>query len=137
MKILAVRKEPLLFDIVLLLIRLVFGYIFIVHGWGKIQNASHWMGDISPVPGFLQALAAFAEFGGGIAMILGFVTRLAALGLICTMAVASYTHLGVMGDPLVSPTGGHSAELAVSYLLLSVLLLVIGPGRFSVDKKLF
>ncbi len=137
MKLFSVRKEPLFIDLILLLVRLGFGYVFIVHGWGKIQHPFNWMGEISPVPGFMQGLASLAEFGGGIAMVLGLVTRLAAAGLICTMAVATYAHLGVFGDPLVSSTGGHSAELAMSYLLLSFLLLVFGPGRFSLDRKLF
>src|SRR5579883_1706716 len=72
----------------LLILRFVFGSAFILHGSGKIVHAFQWMGDAAPVPGFLQALAALSEFGGGIAIILGLLTPLAALGLLITMSVA-------------------------------------------------
>src|SRR5688572_29253926 len=76
----------------LLLLRLVMGAAFILHGWPKIQNATAWMGADAPVPGFLQAAAAASEFGGGILLILGLLTPLALLGLAATMAVASHLH---------------------------------------------
>src|ERR1044071_3379761 len=61
----------------LLLIRLVVGSAFMLHGWGKIQHPFSWMGPESPVPGFFQLLAAISEFGGGLAWILGLLTPLA------------------------------------------------------------
>lgn len=111
----------------LLLLRLVFGIAFILHGWGKIQAPMSWMGPDAPVPGFLQFLAAFAEFGGGIAIILGALTPLASLGLICTMVVAVFVHVG-KGDGFV---GGF--EPALVYLCISIMFLLAGPGRYSVD----
>jgi putative oxidoreductase len=124
-------------DIVLLLTRLVCGYAFIVHGWGKIQNPLQWMGPESPVPGIFQGLAALAEFGGGIAWILGLVTPLASLGIAITMIVAAVFHRFVMGDPFINPTGGGSYEPATIFFLIALLLLVAGPGRYSLDRKLF
>jgi len=50
----------------LLLLRLVVGAAFLFHGWPKIQNPFGWMGPEAPMPGILLALAALAEFGGGI-----------------------------------------------------------------------
>lgn len=111
----------------LLILRLVFGVAFILHGWGKIQAPLSWMGPDAPVPGFLQFLAAFAEFGGGIAIIIGALTPLAALGLISTMLVAVFVHVG-KGDGFV---GGF--EPALVYLCISILFLFAGPGRYSVD----
>ncbi len=122
---------------VLLILRLVAGAAFLYHGWGKIQNPMAWMGPDAPVPAFLQCLAAIAEFGGGIAWILGFLTRLASLGLICTMLVAVYMHAVVLHDPFVNTTGGHSYELALVYFSISLILLVIGPGKFSLDYLFF
>lgn len=133
----AARDQRTDIDLMLLLIRLVCGYAFILAGWGKIQNPMGWMGEGSGFPGIFQALAAIAEFVGGIALILGFLTRLAAFGLVCTMIVAVYMHAVIMGDPFVSLTGGNSYQLAAVYLLLALLLLVAGPGRFSVDRFLF
>ena len=51
----------------LLLLRLVAGLAFILHGWPKIQKPFSWMGPDSAMPGLLQALAAFSEVGGGLA----------------------------------------------------------------------
>src|ERR1700722_20951224 len=76
----------------LLILRLVMGVAFAIHGWGKIQSpggAFAWMGPDATMPGVMQLLAVVAEFGGGIALVLGLLTRLAGLGLTCTMAVAA------------------------------------------------
>jgi putative oxidoreductase len=98
----------------LLLLRVVMGLAFVFHGWPKIQNPLHWMGD-APMPGVLQALAALSEFGGGIALVLGLLTPLAALGIGATMSVAVFlVHLKA-NDPFVAP-GQRSYELAAVYL---------------------
>jgi putative oxidoreductase len=131
------RVDSVSVDAVLLFIRLIMGYAFILHGWGKIQAPMGWMGPDSPVPGIFQALAALSEFGGGIALILGLVTRLASLGMMFTMLVATIFHAFIMGDPFVSKGGGGSYELAAVYFALSILFIVVGPGRFSLDKKIF
>ena len=121
----------------LLLLRLVAGAAFVIHGSQKIQNPFEWMGPQSPVPGFFQLLAAIAEFGGGIAWIVGLLTPLAALGIGCTMTVAVFMHSMVLKDPFVNLTGGSSYELASAYLCIAILLLVMGPGKFSMDNKIF
>lgn len=120
----------------LLLIRLVVGLAFMMHGWSKIQNPFGWMGPAAFAPGVLQALAAISEFGGGLAWILGLLTPLAGLGIASTMAVAFSTHTFVRGDAFVSRTGPTS-ELAAVYFCIAVLLIAMGPGRFSLDRKLF
>ena len=124
-------------DMAFLLIRVVAGLAFTIHGWGKIQNPFGWMGPEAPVPGVLQALAVISEFGGGLAWILGLLTPLASLGIACTMAVAFSFHTFVRGDPFVSMTGGPASELAAGYFCIAVLLIAMGPGRFSLDRKLF
>ena len=65
----------------LLALRAVMGSAFVFHGWPKIQNPLGWMGPDSPVPAALQAAAACSEFGGGALLIIGFLTRLAGLGI--------------------------------------------------------
>lgn len=136
-KCFAVQSSPTKTDIALLLLRLFVGYAFIIHGWGKIQNPMGWMPPDAPIPGFLQLLAAVSEFGGGIALILGLLTRLAALGLTITMAVAASFHLFGMGDPLIATGPGTSAEPATTYLFIALLFVLHGPGRFSLDRKIF
>jgi putative oxidoreductase len=122
----------------LLLVRVVMGVAFILHGWPKIQNPTSWMNAMGgqAVPSFLQALAAFAEFGGGIALILGLLTPLAALGIVCQMLGALFLVHLPSGHQFVA-TGGPSYELPLVYLALAVLLLILGPGRWSLDALLF
>lgn len=129
--------QPVSVDLVLLCMRVVVGYAFILHGWGKIQNPLQWMGATSQVPGLFQALAAVSEFGGGIALFLGLLSRLGALGITCTMTVAIFMHRFVWGDPFMNPTGGRSYELAAAYLFMMLLLILLGPGRFSLDRRIF
>ena len=84
-----------------------------------------------------DVLAAISEFGGGLAWIAGLLTPLASFGIACTMVVAVRLHAVVMGDPFVSQTGGRAYELGALFLSIAVLLLLAGPGRFSLDGLLF
>jgi putative oxidoreductase len=121
----------------LLLLRLIVGLAFMYHGYGKIQNPFGWMGPKSNYPGIFQALAALSEFGGGLAWMLGILTPLASSGIACTMAVAFWMHAAIRHDPFVSKGGGASYELATVYFCVAILLLLAGPGRFSLDRLLF
>jgi putative oxidoreductase len=114
----------------LLLLRIVAGVAFMLHGWSKIRNPLGWMGPEAPVPGIFQLAAALSEFGGGLLWILGLLTPVASVGILATMVVAVFVHVG-RGDAFV---GGW--ELATVYLVIAVVLLLVGPGRFSADAKL-
>lgn len=112
----------------LLVLRLVAGVSMATHGWDKIQNPFHWLDKAeSPPPAFLQFLAAFSEFGGGIALILGALTVLASIGLAFTMMEAIRHHL----------SGGDAFgkwELALLYFAISIVFICVGPGGLSVDR---
>ena len=124
-------------DVALLMLRVVAGVAFMLHGWGKIQNPFGWMGPDAWAPGVFQALAALSEFGGGLALVLGLLTPLASLGIASTMAVAFYFHAIMRGDPFVAEGGGSSYELAVVYFCIAFLLIAMGPGRLSLDRAFF
>lgn len=115
-------------------LRVVAGLAFIFHGYRKILNPFEWMGPDAFAPGIFQALAALSEFGGGIAWMLGLLTPLASLGIASTMAVAVTVHVS-RGDPFVGHGGSY--ELALLYFFIAIAMIVIGPGRYSVDAKIF
>lgn len=120
-----------------LVLRLVAGLAFMHHGWDKIQDPTGWAGPDSAIPGFFLALAAISEFGGGLAWMLGLLTRLASFGLTCTMAVAVHFHAIHRGDPFASTGQGPVYEPAAVYFCIAIVFLLAGPGRFSLDRLIF
>ncbi len=123
---------------VILILRVVIGIAMILHGWKKIQNPFGWMPAEASmqIPAVFQFLAAFSEFGGGIALILGLLNPLTNFGIGITMLTAVYFHMIVLGDPFVSLKGG-SYEMALVYFACNLLLFAAGPGKFSLDKLIF
>jgi putative oxidoreductase len=121
----------------LLVLRVVVGLAFILHGWPKIHDPMHWMDGMGlGTPGPMQAVAAVGEFGGGIALLLGLLTPLGSLGIIGTMAGALFLVHLPQGHRFVN-TGGASFELAAVYLAVALLFLCVGPGKYSADACLF
>jgi putative oxidoreductase len=122
----------------LLLVRLVAGAAFLFHGWPKVQHPFDWMGEHgADVPAALQAAAAVAEFGGGLAWIVGGLTPLFSLLLAGTMAFATFMVHVRSGHPFVTLTGGPSVEPAAVYLSVALLFVLAGPGKLSLDYCLF
>lgn len=117
-------------DFGLLLLRVAFGVLMLLHGWGKLQDligggGAGFPDPLGVGPQLSLAMAVFAEFFCALALVLGFVTRLALVPLIATMAVAFFLVHG--GDPF------DQRELALIYLAAFVGLLFTGPGRYSLD----
>jgi len=119
----------------LLIFRVAAGLFLMAHGWGKIQHPFSWMPPGAPVPGVFQFLAAFSEFFGGLAFVVGLLTPIAAFGVYCTMAVAMLT--AHASHPFIAQGGGPSKEPAMMYLLIATVLMLVGPGALSLDAFLF
>lgn len=126
----------------LLLLRIVVGVAFVFHGYPKILHATTWMGSrplVMPttgeallvVPPWLQATAAAVEFFGGIALVVGLLTRLAGLALCIDMVVAYVFSELPHGTPFVGP--GHTLEPNLTYLVVGFVMLLTGPGVISLD----
>ena len=121
-------------DFALLLLRVGFSAFMIIgHGYPKLQKLLAG-GDIkfASVMGMSPAvsltLAVVAEFGCSLLLILGLFTRLATIPLIATMLVALLVvHAG---DPF------GDQEMALHYLVVYLVLLLSGPGRYSIDALL-
>lgn len=117
----------------LLLLRVLAGLGLMMHGFDKIKNPFSWMGPSAPVPGFLQFLGAFSEFFGGLALIVGLLTPLAALGVMATMLFAAF--IAHANDPFIGAP--RSKEPALSYFTMAATLFLAGPGTLSLDHFLF
>ncbi len=124
----------------LLVLRVVFGTGLMLHGLPKMAAPYSWMngmaGDAAP-PAMLQALAAFSEFGGGLAIFVGLLVPLAAFGVCCTMLTAITTVSLAAGHPFVGAPGAPSYESAAGYLAVALLMIITGPGALSLDYLLF
>jgi putative oxidoreductase len=121
-------------DSALAILRVVLGVTFILHGGQKlfvfgfagVSGAFAQMGI--PAPGLLGPFVAFVEFFGGIAILLGLLTRLAALGIGATMVVAILTVHFENG--FFAPTG---FEFPLSLLASAIALVITGAGDLSLD----
>ena len=121
----------------LLFMRVFWGVAFFYAGWGKFQNIDSVINFFSsidiPFPIFSAYLVAFCETFGGILLVIGLASRIAAVPLIIIMIVAYITaHYGVITSFLQNPQE-FVDEKAFLFLLTAVLVLCFGPGVFSLD----
>jgi putative oxidoreductase len=122
----------------LLLLRVVFGYALLRTGWGKLNNldgVTQFFASLGiPAPGLNAVVVASLEFGGGILLLLGLLTRTAAGVLIPVMLVALATaHRGEMAQ-LFSNPGAAVAAAPVPFLVAVIALALSGAGPFSLDR---
>ncbi len=121
----------------IVVLRVLTGVVFAAHGYqklfvygmGGVQGAFTKMG--APMPMITGPLVALLEFFGGLALVIGLLTRLAALGLAIDMLGAIL---------IVHLAGGFFLPAGYEFALLlfaaSLALGVAGPGAFSVDATI-
>lgn len=127
----------------LLGLRLIWGIILIDYSYPMIKNPFSWM-DLpdkppSGFPPLLQLLGAMTIFGGGLAIIIGFLTPIAGLSLAFAMLIAFGLHLS-HGVPFAKPSPvapGPSYDDSLLYLAIALLFVFLGSGTLSVDYLLF
>ena len=114
----------------LLVLRLAFAGILIPHGWGKLTNFEATVLKFESM-GIENSLAAglvvFAEVFCAAGVITGLLYRLALIPLIINMSVAFFF---AHGGKLV---GEGNGELAFLYLVVFVILMLTGPGKYALD----
>jgi len=118
-------------DTGLFLIRLGLGLVFVVHGWGKLDDLAGTVGffNNAGLPAVVAYLVAVIEFVGGIAMIAGVWTKWAGWLLAIIMAGAILFVKGKMGF-----IGGYEFDL--SLLLMALGVAFMGPGELTIHAFL-
>lgn len=100
------------------------------HGWGKVPPGDGFVEGVTglgfPMPYVFAWAAAFSEFAGGLLLAIGLFTRPAATLVACTMFVAGVVFHAA--DPF------NRKELAFLYLVIALVFMFRGAGRFSVDR---
>ena len=119
--------------------RALFALTFIVTGWQKITDFSGTVGFLAsaglPFPSLLTAASIVLEFGGGLAILLGWKTRWAALGLVVfVLVVTPIFHAFWSAPPAQAMMQQVYFLKNVAILGGAVLLLAFGPGRYSIDR---
>jgi putative oxidoreductase len=124
----------------LLAVRLYWGWQFAQDGWGKLNNLEKVTDFFTslglPAPGLTAAFIGGLELVGGILLALGLGSRLIALLLTGNMLTAYITAdrealFSVFSDP-----DKFYGATPYTYLFASVIVLMFGPGKFSVDAWL-
>ena len=127
--------SPRQLNVGLAIVRIITGIIMFAHGYQKVFQfgfagvTSFFTQMGVPMPEITAPLVAVVELAGGLALILGLLTRLAALGLAVDMLGAIFiVHLKA---GFFLPNG---VEFALLLLACCVALVIAGAGAFSVDE---
>ncbi len=119
-----------------LVARIVVGYVFMLSGWGKLQNlplvTNNFVDWGIPLPGVLAPFVSGLEFVGGLLLLFGLLTRFAAGGLAVVMIVAVKSALWDQIDSLETLLGFDET----AYFAIFTWLAIAGPGAFSLDALL-
>jgi putative oxidoreductase len=129
-------------DLAQVAVRTALAWIFIYYGAGKlfgsfngpgIHQTALFMSNTAHLHpgGFFAVLGGVIEFGGAIAMALGFASRLAGLALFGDMVMAMITVTWVNGINSEKLPAGY--ELNVALCVLALVVVLLGAGRFSID----
>lgn len=120
-------------DLASLVLRLLFGGMFMYHGYPKFTGYSQMVemfGDPIGIGNELSViLVIFAEFFCGLFILFGFLTRFSVIPVFITMLVAFFVAHGK--DEFTMKM------LPFVYMFLCVVLFILGSGRYSIDELLF
>jgi putative oxidoreductase len=125
----------------LLLLRVTVGVTILLHGYnhiwggGKIEGTARWFESLGMKPGLVHAwLASITELVCGVLLIVGFLTPLAAAGVVGVMVVAFVTNHRPNGFFIFRPGEGY--EYVLNLAVAATALAGIGAGRWSIDGQL-
>ncbi len=121
----------------LLILRITFGLLLILHGFNKLLNGIGFIGETMAkhgLPEFLAYAVFLGEIAGPFLIIIGFRTRIGALLIVLNMVAAlllvHYSQLFSLGN-----SGGWAVELPALYLFGALTLVFTGGGKFAVSSS--
>jgi putative oxidoreductase len=134
-------------DIPLAICRLVLGIIFFIHGsqltlgWFGgygFSGTMHFFTTQLGIPAIFAAIAILAQFLGGIGLVVGLLSRIAAFGIACVMLIAIIKIHFAMGFFMnwYGAQKGEGYEYHLLVLAICLLIMVKGAGAFSIDQIL-
>jgi putative oxidoreductase len=133
----AVPVLLLLQSLMLLAVRLYWGFQFAQTGWGKLHNLARITGFFAslniPFPGFNALFVSMLEFVGGILLMFGLFSRPIAFLLACNMFVAYWTADHEALASIFSDPGKFYVADPYTFLFASLMVLVFGSGLLAVD----
>lgn len=119
-----------------LLARITVGWVFMWSGWGKLNNLpqiiENFVGWGIPYSGIMAPFVSSVEFLGGLLLVLGLFTRIAAPPLVIVMVVAIVSAKLDQINSLETLLGFEE----FSYLAMFLWLAIAGPGKISLDHLL-
>ena len=121
----------------LLFVRLYWGWQLMQSGWGKLhhlEKVTDFFRSLNlPMPGQMAVFISCVEFFGGLLLVLGLLSRLNALVLVVNMLMAYITADREALFAFFSDPDKFSAAAPYVFLIASLIILVFGPGRLSLD----
>ena len=120
-----------------LLLRLTLGILILLHGLAKLMGGTAGivgMVEGAGLPGFLGYAVLLGEVVGPILLIVGFHARIGAALIALNMLVAiALAHMGELAT--LNDQGGWALELQGMFLFTAVALVLMGPGRYSINQR--
>ena len=120
-----------------LVLRLTLGILILLHGLAKLMGGTAGivgMVEGAGLPGFLGYAVLLGEVVGPILLIVGFHARIGAALIALNMLVAiALAHMGELAT--LNDQGGWALELQGMFLFTAVALVLMGPGRYSINQR--
>jgi len=120
-------------DLALLLLRVMVGIVFITSGWNHLKKPAARSRDIGMSKGFTIFLGAI-EVAGGLGVMLGVVTQLAALGLILVMLGAIQKKIFIWRTGFWGESGTNGWSYDTMLALMNLVIVTTGGGDLSLLK---
>jgi len=137
---LLIRASSSLQSPFLLAVRLYRGWQFVQTGWGKLSHINKVVGFFTdlgiPAPALNAWFVSGLEFVGGLLLILGVGSRLIALPLVIDMIVACIVADREALFSIISNPGNFTAAAPFTFLAASLIVLIFGSGKLSLDALL-